>query len=311
MSMSDLLQRGPADKQHNPSLAVRDLLESARRHLGMDVAFLGEFVDDREVYRALAGDGSSFGLAEGAALPLADTYCQAMIDGRIDNVVADSAAEPAVADLAVTSAGRIGSYIGVPVRLPDGHLYGALCGLGHHADPTLRQRDANLLEFLADRVADELAREEQASKRRRQLVASVTPLLDGSGLTMVFQPIVDLCGGTIAGYEALARFCAEPARGPDAWFDDAAEVGLGVDLELTGRHRRGAGSARAHPGRDLPERQRLGRDGLLGRALRAARPSGPVARDTRDHRTFGRGQLRRSRQHPVPYSLGGSAPGGR
>lgn len=156
-----------------------------------------------------------------------------MIEGRIDRVVADSAAEAAVADLQVTASGRIGRFIGVPVHLPDGRLYGALCGLGHSADPTLRPRDARLLEFVGELVEEELGREEEASRRRRSLVATVTPLVDGTGLTMVFQPIVDLSRSTVAGFEALARFSAEPLRAPDAWFADAAEAGLGVELEIT------------------------------------------------------------------------------
>ncbi len=34
------------------------------------------------------------------------------------------------------------------------------------------------------------------------------------------------------GFEALSRFDAEPARTPDLWFADAAEVGEGVALEV-------------------------------------------------------------------------------
>ncbi len=48
-----------------------------------------------------------------------------------------------------------------------------------------------------------------------------------------FQPIVDLRSGEAIGTEALSRFAQEPARPPDAWFAEAAEIGLGVELELT------------------------------------------------------------------------------
>jgi len=57
-------------------------------------------------------------------------------------------------------------------------------------------------------------------------------VLDGEdALAMVFQRIVDLRAGTTVGYEALARFAGEPSRPPDLWFRDAAEVGLGLELE--------------------------------------------------------------------------------
>jgi len=233
MSSSQTLQSRPGEDQGESSERIRALLESARRYLGMDLAFLGEFVGDAEVFRMAAGDAASFGLVEGTGIPLAETYCHAMIEGRIDRVVPDSAAAPAVADLSATTAAQIGSYVGVPVHLPDGHLYGTLCGLGHSPDPTLGPRDAGLLEFLAELVEEELAREQEASLRHRSLVARVTPLLDGTGLTMVFQPIVDLSGARVAGFEALARFSPQPCRSPDAWFADAVEVGLGLELEMT------------------------------------------------------------------------------
>jgi EAL domain-containing protein (putative c-di-GMP-specific phosphodiesterase class I) len=51
-------------------------------------------------------------------------------------------------------------------------------------------------------------------------------------LTPVFQPIVELATGRIAGYEALTRFTrAEPARSPDLWFAQARRCGLGPALE--------------------------------------------------------------------------------
>jgi EAL domain-containing protein (putative c-di-GMP-specific phosphodiesterase class I) len=56
--------------------------------------------------------------------------------------------------------------------------------------------------------------------------------LTGAGLTIVLQPIFSLSSGTVVEVEALARFAAAPARGPDRWFAEAASVGLGRPLEL-------------------------------------------------------------------------------
>lgn len=56
--------------------------------------------------------------------------------------------------------------------------------------------------------------------------------LTGAGLTVVLQPIVSLSSGAVVKVEALARFAAPPARGPDRWFAEAALVGLGRPLEL-------------------------------------------------------------------------------
>lgn len=56
--------------------------------------------------------------------------------------------------------------------------------------------------------------------------------LTESAFDMVCQPILDLATGELVGAEALARFSSAPSQGPDAWFDDAQRVGLGVELEL-------------------------------------------------------------------------------
>jgi EAL domain-containing protein (putative c-di-GMP-specific phosphodiesterase class I) len=62
------------------------------------------------------------------------------------------------------------------------------------------------------------------------------PLLaDPDDLTLVFQPIVDLATGTVAGYEALARFPG--AAGPDVWFAAAADAGVAAELEALAIHK--------------------------------------------------------------------------
>ena len=58
---------------------------------------------------------------------------------------------------------------------------------------------------------------------------------DPSLLRLVFQPIVDLQGGAVAGYETLARFSTPDGRPseatPDKWFAAADAVGRGAELE--------------------------------------------------------------------------------
>ena len=54
----------------------------------------------------------------------------------------------------------------------------------------------------------------------------------GDRLAVHLQPIIDLTEGTTVGYEALARFDDPDGRGPDWWFAEAHDLGLGADLEL-------------------------------------------------------------------------------
>src|SRR5262249_44859419 len=61
--------------------------------------------------------------------------------------------------------------------------------------------------------------------------AEIQSLLERKAIRIVFQPVVELATGRPAGYEALARFDGEPARGPDEWLAQAHRAGLGAELE--------------------------------------------------------------------------------
>jgi putative nucleotidyltransferase with HDIG domain len=118
-------------------------------------------------------------MAVGNPIPREGTYCDAMLDGRLPNVVKDSRVEPVVCNLPLTKSARIGSYIGVPVVLPTGETYGTFCCVSHDSNPDLRDRDVQFMQLLARLIGDQLQREEQEVEGRRLAVraGNVTALL--------------------------------------------------------------------------------------------------------------------------------------
>jgi EAL domain-containing protein (putative c-di-GMP-specific phosphodiesterase class I)/AmiR/NasT family two-component response regulator len=97
--------------------------------------------------------------------------------------------------------------------------------------------DSVLSGGVAAQVVSELTArldEERGSEHRRheweERIRGV--LRTGNGLSMVFQPIIDLTSERVVGEEALARFSQEPSRSPDVWFAEAAMVGRGLELEM-------------------------------------------------------------------------------
>lgn len=89
-------------------------------------------------------------------------------------------------------------------------------------------------ESLQEHIWVQERRQAQLAEQRRHAVERVSAVLAGSGMHMHFQPIVSLHDHAgLVGVEALARFTAEPRRTPDLWFAEAADVGLGLELELT------------------------------------------------------------------------------
>jgi GAF domain-containing protein len=134
---------------------VVSTLELARTETTMDVAVLGEIRDGREVVRLFTGEAESFGLAVGASLPVEETFCQRLLEGRLDNVVADASSDERVRDLEVTRTARIGAYIGVPLTTMDARLY-ILCCLAHEQRPALGERDVLFLRGLGETIIREL-----------------------------------------------------------------------------------------------------------------------------------------------------------
>jgi EAL domain-containing protein (putative c-di-GMP-specific phosphodiesterase class I)/CheY-like chemotaxis protein len=89
-----------------------------------------------------------------------------------------------------------------------------------------------ITDALMDAIDDYLRRRQQESTVRMRRSLRTRRFIEGDGLTMAFQPIVDLRGGEITGVEALARFTPPPDWGPTEWFHEAEAVGLRVELEL-------------------------------------------------------------------------------
>lgn len=220
--------------QRTSETTIERVLELARSQLEMEVSFVARFENGTETLRAVAGDADSFGLVEGATYPLDGSYCGRVVDGRLSGIVRDAARNPVVQDLPATAEAGIGSYVGVPVELWDGSVYGTLCCVSHTPDPTLDERDLSFMRVLAQLIADEVDRELLEAEKREFEAERIQGVLDRGEIDMVFQPVFDIRNGAKApiALEALARFSGEPRRSPADWFAEAADVGLGVELEL-------------------------------------------------------------------------------
>jgi len=205
------------------SEAIERILSLARAALDMDVAVVGAF-DGDFVVQAVDGENEWFDLEVGSRIPVEQ--------GDLPTLVHDAVADARTADLPITRESGIGAYIGVPIRLWDGTLYGTLCCLSRSPEPSLNVRDVRFLRVLAEIVADQVDREQLESEKRRLEWSRIRGVLDRDDIDVEFQPVFDLDDCTIVSLEALARFWTEPMRSPSVWFAEATEVGLGVELEL-------------------------------------------------------------------------------
>jgi response regulator RpfG family c-di-GMP phosphodiesterase len=149
------------------SQIVHDTVELARDALDMDMAFVADTRDGVQQYVDVTGDAASFGAAVGDGPDLDGTYCGKLLAGELDGLVTDAPRDERVASLPITRRSRIGSYVGVPVTLPDGTTYGTFCCVSHHADPSLRERDLRFMAGLARVIGQELHRDAEEAERHR------------------------------------------------------------------------------------------------------------------------------------------------
>jgi GAF domain-containing protein len=143
---------------------IEGVLRLARRELDMDAAFLGEITASEEIIRNVSGPVERFQLAEGMKIPLDDTVCRAVLEGRLPNVLQDLADDPACAALGLPRSPEIRAYIGVPLSTRDARRY-ILCCLARERRPELSGRDLHFLQGLAESAR--LALDERAERLAR------------------------------------------------------------------------------------------------------------------------------------------------
>lgn len=212
--------------------AIGRALKAIRSHLGMEVAYVSEFVDNRTVFREVDAPGLEHLIKVGDSQSLEDAYCRHILEGRLPSLMPDTSAVPFAAAMPITAAVPIGKHMSVPLRLKDGEVYGMFCCLGPAADNTLNERDLNTMNVFAEFAAFELQREFEEKRVAAEKRKRIAAVIEAEQLSIVYQPIYDLKTECHVGFECLARFATTPYRTPDAWFKEAGEIQRGPFLEM-------------------------------------------------------------------------------
>jgi diguanylate cyclase (GGDEF)-like protein len=136
-------------------------------------------------------------------------------------VVALSAYDDRSTVLGMLRAGAVG-YVTKGSRAED--IFGAV----HRAAEGLSTLSAAASAELVHELGSRLRAEEREALTNATRLRRVRAAIDG-GLSMAYQPVVDLVTGAVVGVESLARFA--DGRSPDRWFAEAEAVGLRPQLE--------------------------------------------------------------------------------
>lgn len=132
-------------------------------------------------------DQGGIAVHEGDEIPLAESYCQVMLEMAAPSlIVEDALADDRFAGLACTSAVGIGAYSGVPLYHTNGRLYGTLCTL--HPQARAVSSDEPMLLSLAGRIVMQAIEADEA--RGRLLEASETTAVAFQASTERYRTVV-------------------------------------------------------------------------------------------------------------------------
>ncbi|MBC7282836.1 MAG: EAL domain-containing protein [Hoeflea sp.] len=212
--------------------AIQTALEAIRKHLNMEVAYVCRLEENAAVFEAVDAADPDAPMKPGGAMKLDEIYCGHILEGRLPQLMPDTAECELARSIPITRTVPIGAHIGVPITSASGETLGMFCCFSPRAQPTLNHRDLEIMQVFADLVGSQIISEIKNDRRLASNRALIEAVLDEEAFSCVYQPIVDLSTGRASGFESLCRFSPEPYRSPDQWFADAHAAGLGQRLEL-------------------------------------------------------------------------------
>jgi diguanylate cyclase len=146
--------------------AARAVLAFLHQRLGFGLWMVTRIEGDHWV--ALQTENHAYDQDALVMLRWTDTFCARMVLGEGPRVAPRISDVPAYAEAPVRSQIPIGAYIGVPLRQPDGRLFGTLCGLDPSPQPESIVDELGLVDMLAALLGTLLQFELEASTAQRR-----------------------------------------------------------------------------------------------------------------------------------------------
>ena len=155
--------------RHDFETAGRAVLVFLRRRFGFNLWMVTRTQGDDWI--VLQSEDHGYDVAPGTVFKWADSFCSEMVNGNGPRIAPDSDHVPAYASAPIGRYVPIKAYIGVPLLLDDGTLFGTLCAIDPARQPDALRDEQDLIELLASmlsailnaelRLTDEVRRSER------------------------------------------------------------------------------------------------------------------------------------------------------
>jgi EAL domain-containing protein (putative c-di-GMP-specific phosphodiesterase class I) len=239
-SLDGVIQGLVSIKQIDDSDCVNNklnkLLSIVRKHLDMEVAFISKFNNKDRVFKNVDAKNKMLPFNVSDSDPIEETYCVKIAANVLPNIIHNTKENDITSKMPITDKLSIGSYIGVPIKLSTGEIYGTFCCYKKSPDDTLNHRDLSFLKAIADIASELIEKNVETEFSYNEMKVNITSVLEQNKIDIHYQPIFNFHSNKIIGYESLSRFNTitnkSPYKSPDIWFAVASQVNLGEELEI-------------------------------------------------------------------------------
>ena len=158
----------PADIEQFDSFedASRAVLDFLQQRFGFDLWMVTRVQQDDWIILQASDHG--YGVTDGTVLKWTDSFCSRMTQEQGPMIAPRSAEIESYTEAPIGQQLKIGAYMGVPLRHPDGRLFGSMCAIDPHPKDNVGQNDLPLLELLARLLSTILADEIEAMEHQHR-----------------------------------------------------------------------------------------------------------------------------------------------
>lgn len=151
---------------HDFEAASRAVLAFLHQRFGLDLWMVTRTEGDDWI--VLQAEDHGYSVAPGTVFRWADSFCSEMVKGHGPRIAPDVQLVPVYRDAPIGQQVPIQAYVGVPLTLADGSLFGTLCGIDPAPQPASLVQEQGLIELLGALLSSILQAELRLAQEARR-----------------------------------------------------------------------------------------------------------------------------------------------